>query len=219
MRTITDHATYPANTLVIMLPGANHQPEGFVEEGFVNAVRARKLPVDLVMAELPFSHIADTSAIDSLHREIIQPAMQGRYKAIWISGISIGGYLAMAYANRFPGVLTGLSLLAPYPGNRITTNEIVAAGGLGTWSPQDIAEDDTERHNWQWLKQFRNEDQNLSIYLGYGQQDRFADSHAMMAEVLSKDKIDAVHGGHVWPVWLALWERFLDKEFALTHLS
>src|SRR2546430_12236556 len=42
---------------------------------------------------------------------------------------------------------SGLCLLAPYPGNRIVTNEIAAAGGLLKWQPESIEQDDrSEEH-------------------------------------------------------------------------
>jgi hypothetical protein len=215
MRFLTDKASQPVKTLIVMLPGANHQPEGFIEEGFVSALRDRQLPVDLIMAELPFSHIADSSAVDALHEHIMLPAINAGYQQLWIAGISIGGYMAMAYANRYAGILTGMSLLAPYPGNRMTTNEIASAGGLQNWSPGEIAEDDTERHNWQWLKM--NYATGPKIYLGYGEQDRFVEGHGMMAAMLPPSHVTAIPGDHVWPVWLSLWKRFLDTEFELTH--
>jgi hypothetical protein len=215
MRYLSDKVSQPASTLIVMLPGANHQPEGFIEEGFVRAVRERQLAVDLSMVELPFSHIADASAIDALHQHIMLPAIAAGYQQLWIAGISIGGYMAMAYANRYPGVLTGMSLLAPYPGNRMTTNEIASAGGLTRWAPGHIAEDDVERHNWQWLQ--AHYATGPKIYLGYGEQDRFAHGHTMMAAVLPASRVTAIPGDHVWPVWLSLWQQFLDQEFELTH--
>jgi pimeloyl-ACP methyl ester carboxylesterase len=211
----TSLADTSGRTLIVMLPGANHAPEGFIEHGFVSAVRERQLPLDLLMAELPFSHIADTSAIDALHEQVISPAKEAGYANVWIAGISIGAYMAIAFENRYPGLLSGLTLLAPYPGNRITTNEIAAAGGIKQWTPEAIAEDDTERHNWLWLK--HHSAANPKIYLGYGDADRFAAGHAMMATLLPAHQVDVVAGDHVWPVWQILWQRFLDKEFGLIH--
>lgn len=211
MRYISDKAQQLANTLIVMLPGANHQPEGFIEEGFVSVLRERQLAIDLIMAELPFGNIADLTAIDAMHTHIMLPAMDAGYAQIWIAGISIGGYMAMAYANRYPGIVAGLSLLAPYLGNRMTTNEIKLAGGVQSWSPGTIAEDDTERHNWQWLK--TNAAAGPKIYLGYGEQDRFVEGHIMMAEALPATHVIAVPGDHVWPVWLTLWQQYLNREF------
>jgi pimeloyl-ACP methyl ester carboxylesterase len=200
-------------TLFMLLPGANHPPEGFIEHGFVQAVRERDLPLDLLMVELPFNHIADTSAINALHEDIIQPAKKAGYANIWIAGISIGGYMAIAYENAYPGQLSGICLLAPYPGNRMTTNEIAVAGGLRQWVPEGVAEDDTERHTWLWLK--HHNAAKPKVYLGYGIGDRFAEGHAMMAAVLPEHRVDKVAGDHTWPVWQQLWQRFLDKEFGL----
>lgn len=216
IRYLSDLSEQAADTLIIMLPGANHQPEGFIDEGFVSALREGQFPVDLIMAELPFSHIADTTAVDALHQDIVQPAKAKGYRKLWIAGISIGGYLAIAYANRYPGQLDGISLLAPYPGNRITTGEIAAAGGIHNWLPEMIAEDDTERHNWLWLK--LNQASGPKLYLGYGTEDRFVEGHKIMATLLPERQVDVVKGEHVWPVWLQLWHRFLDKEFGLTHV-
>src|SRR5256885_6868956 len=57
MRTILQaaHIGQAASIRVVMLPAAYSRPEDFVRQGFVEAVRARALAVDLVFAapELP----------------------------------------------------------------------------------------------------------------------------------------------------------------------
>lgn len=213
MRRLTDCATpgHTAQTLLILLPGAYQQPEDFVREGFVAAVRQRQLAVDVSMIELQFEHVASDQALPQIHASLIQPAQTAGYRQIWLAGISIGGYVAMAYADRYPGQVAGLLLLAPYPGNRMTTNEIIAAGGVHSWLPESIAAEDTERRNWQWLKTHARG--AMPVHLAYGEDDRFADSHAMMAQVLPPAQVDHVPGDHVWPVWRQLWERFLDGRF------
>lgn len=222
MRHLTDLAQpgQHADTLVILLPGAYHQPEDFIKEGFVQAVRQRQLAIDLIMAELSFSHIADQRALPEIHNSLIQPALTAGYQNIWLAGISIGAYVAMSYAGRYPGQLTGLLLLAPYPGNRMTTGEIAYAGGIQAWAPDAIHDEDTERHNWHWLKTHANateiETCPIEVHLGYGEDDRFAESHLMMAQALPVARVNKVPGGHVWPVWQQLWHNFLDKRFG-TH--
>lgn len=201
-----------AKTLVILLPGAYQQPEDFIKEGFVKAVHEHQLPIDLMMAELSFHHIANQTALTEIHTELIQPALGKGYKNIWLAGISIGGYVAIAYANRYPAKLAGLLLLAPYPGNRITTGEIVLAGGITAWTPEAVADDDTELGNWIWLKTNANTT-HIEVHLGYGEDDRFAKSHVLMAQALPIARVDKIAGGHVWPVWQQLWHNFLDKRF------
>jgi len=215
MRYLTDLAQpgQHADTLLILLPGAYHQPEDFIKEGFVQAVRQRQLAVDLIMAELSFSQIADQSALPEIHNSLIQPAIAAGYKNIWLAGISIGAYVAMAYAGRYPDqLLAGLLLLAPYPGNRMPTGEVAFAGGIQAWAPDAIPDEDTERHNWYWLKTHANS-KDIEVHLGYGEQDRFAESHLMMAQALPAIRVDKVPGDHVWPVWQELWHTFLDKRF------
>lgn len=202
-----------AETLVILLPGALHGPEDFLREGFADAVQARGLAIDLQFAELQFEQVAGEQALPQLHTELVEPALTAGYSQLWLAGISIGGYVAMSYADRYPGHVHGLLLMAPYPGNRMTTGEIAKAGGLAGWQPGELVEDDTERRNWQWLKS----QQGTEIHLGYGTEDRFADGHAMMAAVIPQAHVNRVPGGHDWPAWRMLWQNFLDRRFGGAH--
>lgn len=202
-----------AETLVILLPGALHGPEDFLREGFADAVRTRGLDIDLQFASLQFEQVAGEQALPQLHAGLVEPALAAGYRRIWLAGISIGGYVAMSYADRYPGHVQGLFLMAPYPGNRMTTGEIAAAGGLAAWQSGELAVDDAEWRNWHWLKT----QQGTEVHLGYGTEDRFSDGHAMMAAALPQAQVDRVPGGHDWPAWCALWQRFLDRRFGGAH--
>lgn len=215
MRQLIDlaQAGQQAATLMILLPAAYQQPEDFIEHGFVAAVRQRALDIDLVLAELTFSQAIEPTASANIDKNLIQPAIAAGYKSIWLLGISIGGYAAMAYADTYPATLNGMLLLAPYPGNRETTTEIAAAGGLASWTPSTIAADDTERCNWRWLHTQSHSSTALELHLAYGEHDRFAPSYMMMAPSLPAARVDHITGGHAWPVWQQLWHNFLDKRF------
>lgn len=202
-----------ADTLLVLLPGAYYQPEDFIKQGFVSAVQERQSPVDLMMAELSFDQITNQTALTEIHNALIQPAIAKGYQKIWLAGISIGGYVAIAYASRYPAQLAGLLLLAPYPGNRITTGEITMAGGIQAWMPKSIADDDIELGNWNWLKNKTNTT-DIEVHLGFGEDDRFADGHQMIAQTLPASRVNKISGGHAWPVWQRLWHNFLDKRFA-----
>ena len=199
-----------ASTLVILLPGAYGQPQDFVHAGFISAVRMRLLPMDILMAELPFDQVADDSILAEIHSSLVEPALKVDYRQIWLAGISIGGYVAMAYADHYPGQLSGMLLLAPYPGNRMTTGEISSVGGIHAWTPAPIAADDTERRIWFWLK---NHAGSIPVHLGYGLDDRFAAGHVLMAQALLPANLDTLPGSHDWPVWQQLWQNFLDRQF------
>ena len=48
------------------------------------------------------------------------------------------------------------------------------------------------------------------LYLGYGDTDRFALSHRLLAAALPPERVFVTPGGHEWAPWLRLWQRFLD---------
>ncbi|HSH98753.1 MAG: alpha/beta hydrolase [Methylophilaceae bacterium] len=206
----------PAPALLVLLPGAYGLPEDFIGYGFVSALREQQLPMDIAMLELPFNQIADDSLLDEMHTQLVEPALAAG-QVVWLAGISIGGYLAMAYAEHYANQITGMFLIAPYPGNRMTTNEIMAAGGLARWSPEEGVAIDTERRIWRWLKE--STALNMPIYMGVGQDDRFSAGHHIMAKALPPAHVDSITGGHEWAVWRQLWQNFLDRQCMLESLS
>jgi pimeloyl-ACP methyl ester carboxylesterase len=213
MRTVLEPATTEgiAATRVLLLPAAYTTPDDFLREGFVKAARDRALPVDLVFVELKVQHLTDRTILRRLRHEVVLPARALGCRSIWLGGISIGGFVALAYAERYPEEIDGLCLLAPYLGNHIVTGEIERANGVHEWTPGELAADDDERRIWRFIKEYRARPSPL--HLGFGRDDRFADSHRMMASALAPECVDVVPGGHEWPVWRQLWENFLDARF------
>lgn len=208
----------PAPALLVLLPGALQQPEHLLQHGYVAAVRKRRLALDIALADLAMRTIveaADGSAVDRLERQLLQPASDsGAYRQIWLAGISLGGFLALAHAARYPGRAGGLCLLAPYPGNRLLTGAIVRAGGAASWAAgmrDGAGEDrDDEALAWRWLAQ-KDDAGAPEIHLGYGRQDRFACGQRLMADSLPPARVSVLDGGHDWPTWNALWQGFLDR--------
>src|SRR2546423_8618588 len=83
MRTILHaaHIGQAAPIRVVMLPAAYSRPEDFVREGFVEAVRARALAVDLVFAAPEPPQVVDRSALEWLHQDIVPPAQRAGCRA------------------------------------------------------------------------------------------------------------------------------------------
>ena len=154
-------------------------------------------------------HLDDRDIFRQLRSEIVLPARDSG-AAVWLAGISLGGLIALDYASSHPGELDGLCLLAPYLGNRMLTNEIAAASGLAGWQPGELAESDTERRIWGYIKTRAD---SRPVLLGYGRDDRFSAAHAMLAAALPANSVEVVAGGHEWATWLKLWEIFLDAHF------
>lgn len=196
----------PAETLLVLLPGAYMTPEHFVEAGFLEALDARRLALDLAIAGLNLENITDGSALPLVRDKILQPA-RARYRRVWLGGISLGGFLALLCAARHANDVDGLCLFAPYPGSRITTNAIAAAGGLAAWQASAAQLADPEFELWDWLRRVP---VSLSVHIDYGDSDRFAPGMAQLAAAIPHAMLRTRPGGHDWPVWRAAWEAFLD---------
>lgn len=198
-----------ATARILLVPGARDRAIDVSRAGLQEAVHARSLAIDLVTTELEFDHLTDRSILERLRRGPLRDARAAGCQAVWLAGVSLGAFIALAYAERFPGELDGLCLIGPYLGTRIMTREISRAGGLAAWSPGDVAEDDEERRMWRFMQSWPT--QRLGLYLGYGRDDRFADSQRLLADVLPPALVDVINGGHDWPTWRRVWDHFLDK--------
>jgi len=171
------------------LPGAYHGAQDFIAAGFAEAVRTRRIALDLDFVDLELAHVGDRSALQCLRSDLVLPARAAGV-SVWLGGISLGGLFALSYAASYPGELDGLCLLAPYLGNRILTAEIAAARGLAAWQPGELAETDEERRIWRYIKGRRAHSRPL--HLGFGQGDRFAAAHALLAATLPADSVDVI---------------------------
>lgn len=194
-----------ADRALVLLPGAQMGPADMVAAGLPGALAASVLRLDLWVPELPVDLVRIGNTLDALAHEVLPP-LRARYSELWLGGISLGGWLALAQAQREPAGLAGLCLLAPYPGSRLTTNAIVRAGGLDAWQPTPIQATDLEFQLWQGLREGR---PGLPAFVGIGHDDRFADTMRPLAQRLPHATVEEVAGGHDWTAWLPLWHRFL----------
>src|SRR5579871_2152024 len=123
MRTLS-HLVQPgatAATRMLFLPAAYTGPEDFVRAGFVDAVRERDLPIDLVFADVTLQHLTDRTILRRVRHELVLPARALGCQNIWICGISLGGFIGLSFAERYASEIEGLCLLAPYLGNHMIT--------------------------------------------------------------------------------------------------
>jgi hypothetical protein len=212
METIVDCTGEPCDrTLLVLLPPAFGAPQDFVEHGFVAAVRARGLPVDLIVAGANADHYLDRSVVERLHAEVIAPALARGYKSLWLGGISIGGFGSLLYRSRHDEV-EGLLLLAPYLGSRPVVNEVLRAGGLAQWQPDPKAPRDHERELLVWLKgMLARDDVPRRLLIGYGADDRFAPSIELLADALPAAQVVRRSGGHDWETWGGLWREMVAR--------
>jgi len=200
-----------APVLLVLLPGAHMAPQELEEQGFVAAVRQRKLAVDVAVPDAHMGYVYDGSMLGRLHDDVIAPARAQGYRRIWLAGISLGGFVAMGYAARHPGAIEGLVTLAPYLGRRPLVQAIADAGGPAAWrqtaQPRDASDFDHEL----WMGLSARPASAPPLYLGYGREDRFAEGHALLAGLLPPSQVTTAPGGHDWAPWRQLWLQWLDR--------
>ncbi len=225
LRVLTDIARpgRRAPALMVLLPGALQTPETLVEEGIVAAVRGRGLALDLVLVDPGLQSIGEATdgSVGARLEALLGPARQD-YRATWLAGVSLGGFMALAHAARYPARVDGMFLLAPYPGNRLLTGAIEAAGGPAAWaethavnnSDAAAGQADDEENAWRWLAQNGRAGGLPEIHLALASEDRFATGQRLMAGTLPPERVDRVAGGHDWPSWRRLWNNFLDRNDA-----
>ncbi len=206
------HVTGDERVLLIMLPGAGMGAAEFAAQGMVAALRAQRLPVDVSVVQPDMGLYLEGGVAAALHHGVIVPARARGYRRIWLLGISLGGMGALHYASAHHGDIEGLVLLAPFLGTRGTMAALAKAGGLGRWPAAAAAATLPEQHLLGWLTAHLTCGAAApALYLGYGQQDRFAPGHRLLAAHLPPERVAALPGGHDWPTWVALWRDLLAR--------
>lgn len=212
MRTHTElhTATQRSETLLVLLPPSLSSIDDFHKQGFVDAVRQRQLPVDLLLADVSAQHVLDNTIASTLHAQVLMPARADGYRAIWLIGISMGAFSALHCATHHADQLAGLYLLSPYPGTGDILTEIRAAGGAANWCQQQPCALH-ERAWWHWLGQESlKAEWNTPVYFGTGSTDRFLNGQRLLSDLLPEGRIRVLPGAHQWTTWKALWDDWLD---------
>ncbi|MEO8544721.1 MAG: hypothetical protein ABJA49_05545 [Betaproteobacteria bacterium] len=194
---------------MVLLPGALMTPQQMVDAGVFTAVLSRKLALDVTLPNLHALAGDNHDALQELETQLLAPA-RDQYDEVWLGGISRGGHLALSCLAGGPGGVSGVCLLAPYPGSRITSNCINRAGGLSDWQPTSEQLRDPEFRLWNWLKA---PSWPRRVFMGYGVEDRFADGMQRLASCMAGAELQTVPGAHGWAAWLPLWGMFLDRHF------
>ena len=204
-----------ADALIVMLPGVYSYPDEFVREGFVKAVQDSRLAADVVRVDAHLGYYEKNAFVERLRQDVIAPAKARGYRAIWIFGISLGGFGGLIYAQEHPEDIAGVVALAPYLGAPAISDAVAKAGGLMRWSaaanPSGDERSQRETALWTSLKRYGSPTAATlpQLWLGYGKADRFATSNGLLGTVLPPERVFATEGGHDWAPWLRLWKSAL----------
>lgn len=205
-----------SSCLVVFLPGRGDRAEHFLERGFVEALRTSDSSLArcrVVAADAHLGYYAEGSIITRLRTDIVAPALAAGTRDVWLVGISLGGLGASLYTKKFEDEIAGIVMLAPYLGEKEILDEIRAAGGPRAWTHPPEFEERDLRAVWAWFQR-RGVDgaaPRPTIYLGWGEGDRFAPTCRLAAELLPPDHAFTAKGGHVWATWRRLWIDFLKR--------
>ncbi len=204
-----------ADTLVVFLPGAYSTPDEFVREGFVRELRERRIAADILLADAHMAYYNNRSVVDRLQADVLAPARAAGYRAVWLVGISVGGFGALIHEEMQPRSVAGIVVLAPYLGERRISSDIEAAGGLQAWQAPTgpLPLEQMETRLWRWLQANAGAPSvpgKAALYLGYGTEDRFAFSHRLLAAAMPAQRVFTTPGGHDWPAWRQLWQQALN---------
>ncbi|WP_288253300.1 alpha/beta hydrolase-fold protein [uncultured Hydrogenophaga sp.] len=192
---------------LVWLPGAAMTAADVAAQGWAAEAAAAGWPVDMVAVDLQAQRYDGADAIDELVIDWLRPAREAG-RRVWLGGLSLGGWQAVLCARRHPGLLDGLCLLAPYPGDRLAWNAIQRAGGLDAWGGPEAGESDPAFEVWAWWRQVP---LRPAVWMGHGRQDRFAEGMDRMAARLSPARVLRIDGGHDWACWRPLWSAFLAQ--------
>lgn len=188
--------------------------ECFDKMGFVEAVRMRGLPYDMIAPNTHFGYYNDRSLMVRLKEDVILPAKAMKYEKIWLVGTSMGGLGSILYLKAYEKDIDGVLLLGPFLGDRSLVDEIYSAGGIDQWEPGEFdEEEDWQRMLWGCLKEYL-EDGSVHppIYLGIGKEDLYYRAQKLLASSLSPEHVIEISGKHRFSTFKRIWDIFLDRQ-------
>jgi pimeloyl-ACP methyl ester carboxylesterase len=207
-----------ARGVIVLLPGFGDRPERFEDRGFIEVLRRRAPGYDVVAADAHFGYYRKRTLITRLDEDVVGPLRDRGYREIWLSGASMGGHGAVAYARMHPERVRGLLLFAPYMGSTSVIEEVEQAGGLCAWQPPAAYVDDRDgfaRANFAWLKQTScAEGSPVSVYLGVGDRDRLLTPDLLLGAHLPEGHLVILPGGHGFSVWTQALDTLSARAFS-----
>lgn len=211
LRVLEYPASSQASGLIVFLPGLGDDPESYANRGFVDIVRNANPAFDVVSVDAHAAYYRADTVVERLRQDVIDPRLAS-YGAIWIVGISMGGFGASLYAEAHPQDIAGVVLLAPFMGDGEVYREVRDAGGLAAWQFPASPDPDLAREYdlWSFYKQYVTQPtRSPLVYLGYGASDALAPRNRLLADVLPAAQRQEIPGGHDWTVWTPLFTNLI----------
>ncbi|MEI7037936.1 alpha/beta hydrolase-fold protein [Fulvimonas yonginensis] len=198
-------AAQPAHRLVVMLPGRGDSLDSLARTGVAQMIQQQWPDADVLLTGLTLPFYRQGLATERLRGEVLVPARAGRYRQVWLAGISLGGLGALMYDRAHPGEIDGMLLISPYLGDEPLYREIHAAGGLAHWQPgpvQPLAPETYQRELWRFIQHWSDDPARArSVWVAYGDRERFRDRIELLATQLPPGHVFELPGHHNWTLW------------------
>lgn len=196
--------------LAVMLPGKGDEGESYSTNQVVQRFQQVEPNLEVVTVDAHFGYYKERVLLPQLYEVVLKPAVDRGVTSIWLVGTSMGGIGALLTAQEYPELIDGIVLFAPYLGPRGTLTSIRDAGGVAAWEPPKN-DSSWDISLWTWIKGYTTGEDRPPIILAYGEQDRGAEAHVLLAEILPEANVFHIPGGHGWKVWNPLWDDVLAK--------
>jgi pimeloyl-ACP methyl ester carboxylesterase len=215
-RVVHESPTAP-RCVLLLLPGRGDHADDFDRHGFTGLVTQRGLKVVTVAADATMGYYYRGTMAQRVTEDVVAPLRRQYPNAeLWVSGMSMGGLGSVLFAMEHPNEVSGMFLMAPYLGDGTVAKEVRAQGGLKTWAAPAAAPrtaDNFDRQVWRYLKEVTSGAAGMpSVYLGYGLKDGLAEDDGTLGAALPTERVWLAPGGHDWPYWQPIFERFLDSD-------
>ncbi|HVY16324.1 MAG TPA: hypothetical protein VHB27_13950 [Rhodopila sp.] len=196
-----------ATTSLILVPGMGMQAADLRANGLIEAVQRRGWPVTVTTLDPGPDSYLDGSVEDRLLDGIAAVRATSGGGCVWMAGISLGCQGILRCVRRQPGLIDGALLLTPYLATTGLIAEVVRAGGLRRWATGRSNPAKPEHALLAWIAHA-----TLPwMLVGRAEDDRFAMTADLMAEVMPAGRTVTVAGDHDWMSWVHLWRLMLDR--------
>lgn len=201
------------DSLIIFLPGLYDSADTFKEEKIFALARKAGIQADMVAAGVHLGHLIKQKMISRVEKDLFNHLKTMGYKNTWFVGMSLGALNSLLFYQRYEQQICGVVALSPYLADDELSAELKRAGNLQNWDATANASTKVVKQKlrslWAWL-QDKSANTTLDMfYLGYGKQDKFAESIGIFSSILNKKNIVAIEGGHDWETGRKVWQRQL----------
>ena len=213
--TFAPHGPEHARGAIVLLPGFGDDPATFVEQGFIETLRAHAPGYDLFVADAHFGYYRGGTIAERVGADLLADLRARGYRELWIGGASMGGHGAVGVAREHPERVRGVLLFAPYMGPSDVIDEVRAAGGLcDYYGPIEAHDrDDFARANFSWLSSHVCHDTDVSVWLAVGEDDRLRVAGSILMDEMPSSHVIVLPGGHGWDVWTPAAAQLAERAF------